>query len=40
MAGELMLEMLSRHASGDDERKMLGELPSRMQILAIFNHRY
>lgn len=40
MTGELMFEMLSRHAGGDDEGKMLGELPKRMQILAIFNHCY
>ena len=35
MAGEFTLEILSRRASGDDERKMLCELPSRMQILTI-----
>ena len=32
-----MLEMLSRHTNGDDKRKMLCELPSRIQILAIFS---
>lgn len=32
--------MFSKHAGGDDERQMLGELPSRVQILAIFNHCY
>ena len=28
--------MLSKHVSGDDERRVLCELPSGMQILAIF----
>lgn len=38
MAGDFMLEMLSKRTNGDDERKMLCELPGRIQILAIFNY--
>lgn len=35
-----MLEMLSRHASGDAARKKLCELTSRTQILAMFIYCY
>lgn len=40
MAEVFMLKMLSRHANVDDERKMLCELPGRMQMLTIFNYCY
>lgn len=40
MAEELMLEMLKKHVRGDDERRMLCEHPTGMQILAVFNYCY
>lgn len=35
-----MLEMLKKHVRGEDERRMLCEHSSGMQILAIFNYCY
>lgn len=36
----LNAQTLSKHTSGDHERKMLRELPDGMQTLAIFNYQY